>query len=551
MTRIGIDTSSLTSARQQADALNGQLTHLDRNGRLRQANGRFAGNGNGGKGGGIGGGGSLLKMAMPYLGAAAIGAAMMSIGSKAMAQERDQFSLEVMLKSPEMAKTMMGQFQTFAKKNPMMGMAEVTEAGTRLVSLNERTDRVMPIVSALSDVAAGTKNKLSDMTSILGQVKSKGRLMAEENMQFQERRINLNPYLAKVTGVKQDQLADLMKDGKIGYEQVLRAINLMTTKGGIYEGMSDRMGKETSSGRLQNLLETMELQFVQLGLRTLPYVNKGLEFASTLMDGLSDGLNGPLGHAFMVAVDGVSTLGGSIWRFALSLGLVSDKAGETGILMRSLQTGFNILGAVGRGLGWIFDKLSAFAKFAGLQQSQNGPSILGLLEGSFADGGRFGATRKPLETKAKPITQEERWMKSQSADFAQLSGEDRHQRFVEAKWRASQSNEFKNLGQQQQHDRFIAAQTRALKANTSLLGASGVLGGLGKAGKVGADLGKAGGVSAGVTGAKSTHITISLKSLVDQVHVHSATVGEGMEQMRDIVTDELLRVLNSANALAD
>ena len=57
-----------------------------------------------------------------------------------------------------------------------------------------------------------------------------------------------------------------------------------------------------------------------------------------------------------------------------------------------------------------------------------------------------------------------------------------------------------------------------------------------------------GGISAG--GSKATQITINLKDLVGEMKITPATMKEGAEQVRDMVTEQMLKVLNSANRIA-
>lgn len=56
----------------------------------------------------------------------------------------------------------------------------------------------------------------------------------------------------------------------------------------------------------------------------------------------------------------------------------------------------------------------------------------------------------------------------------------------------------------------------------------------------------------GITGggSKSTNVNISLNNLIETFNINSETVEEGVDRMREIVTEQLLRVLNSSNKLS-
>jgi hypothetical protein len=51
-------------------------------------------------------------------------------------------------------------------------------------------------------------------------------------------------------------------------------------------------------------------------------------------------------------------------------------------------------------------------------------------------------------------------------------------------------------------------------------------------------------------GSRPTNITITLGKLMDKVEIHSTNLKEGTEDMTKLVTEALLRVLNSGNAVA-
>ena len=49
-------------------------------------------------------------------------------------------------------------------------------------------------------------------------------------------------------------------------------------------------------------------------------------------------------------------------------------------------------------------------------------------------------------------------------------------------------------------------------------------------------------------GSRPTSITINLQKLQDKIEIHSTNIKEGVQEMETMVTEALLRVLNSANA---
>jgi|GEM_PF-5903329 len=340
-TRLRVDTSELDSATRRA-------------GKLRDAMGRFTGGG-GGAGGGRGSGGisGMLGSAMRggalggmlmggiggYIGmqsAQAIGAATIS---PAMEAERNQFSMGVMMHSPENAQILTDQLRKYAADNPLLGNAEVQGMGTQMVGLGYEMGKILPVMKSLGDVAAGSGNNLSELVTVLGQVKMKGRLQGEELMQFMERKVNLIPYLAKIKGVGEDKISQMVTDKKISYQDVESALGKMSGKGGIFDNMSERTANETSFGRYQKLIGDLENKGLDLGKAMLPYVEKVMGFVNQLMENI-----GPLEKGFSVFTSAVGGAWAYVSNLLKDLGLISEKGGAASLIMETLGVAFTYLG---------------------------------------------------------------------------------------------------------------------------------------------------------------------------------------------------------------
>ncbi|HJT74634.1 MAG TPA: hypothetical protein VJ720_11460, partial [Chitinophaga sp.] len=65
----------------------------------------------------------------------------------------------------------------------------------------------------------------------------------------------------------------------------------------------------------------------------------------------------------------------------------------------------------------------------------------------------------------------------------------------------------------------------------------------------GSGLNAAQGKVEGITGGGARNIIINLQKLFDDININSSTVQQGVSDMEQMVTEALLRVLNSANAI--
>lgn len=536
--RLGLsfDTSGITRARREVDGLR------DAQGRLRDSRGRFVPGGGGGgrSGGGMFSGFGLGGLVGGYLGIAGLKMAAGQTIMPAMEAERNRFTTGIMLNNHDKAKDLDDQYRSYAKLNPVLGYKDVQAAGTQLVGLEEKYERIMPIIKMMSDVSVGSNNNLQDLMIILGQVKMKGRLQAEEGLQFAERRVNIMPYLAKALGKKSSDLPDLMKDGKISYENVLRAMSMMTGKGGIFEGISEKVGAHTTQGKYASMTEDLEQRAMELGVKLLPTVNKFLAFIGDFIEKAE----GPFAKAFTFLGEKMDTFAGGLRNLFIALNVIDEKGTTTEGTIKVLA---GVIGGLGVAAKITGDFLSGFAQFVG--------QVLGLFRTIFnfprdpfgALSGKYWNAQQDAPA-AKPETDEEKFRRQGRQMGHETKGWDAYVNAFFGEQRLSDPNRDYQDQQAKLKSRRSARRLRLGENEvdtTGLLGSGDLQDGKKKKGSKDSS-----GLDATVSGSRSTNITINLKSLVDGgVHVHSATVKEGLAEIRDMVIDEFTRVLNSANAL--
>ena len=111
--------------------------------------------------------------------------------------------------------------------------------GKRLLGAEVPIERVGKILNMLGEMAAGTGSSIKELGLVFTQIWAKGRLQGEEMLQFMERNVSLNKALQKVLGVNKKELQQLQEAGKILPEDVIKAMEEMTKKGGLFGGMME------------------------------------------------------------------------------------------------------------------------------------------------------------------------------------------------------------------------------------------------------------------------------------------------------------------------
>lgn len=174
-----------------------------------------------------------------------------------------EVAFDSMLGSGEAASKMVKDLTDFTAKTPFQ-LEGVGKAAKQLLSFGVAGDEILGKLKFLGDIASGANVPLSDMASIFGKVKAKGKAMTEELLQLSDRGVPIIDVLAKKMGVAKDAIFDMASKGKISFEVMQDAMQSMTTEGGIFE---DQMKKQsnTMAGIWSTLKDNVELALGALG----------------------------------------------------------------------------------------------------------------------------------------------------------------------------------------------------------------------------------------------------------------------------------------------
>ena len=172
--------------------------------------------------------------------------------------ERAAVSFEVMAGSAEKGRAVLEGINKLAVESPFRSSELVKEA-KQLAAFSFKDDQIIPTLRVLGDVASGTGVDMGRLSLALGQVNVIGRLMGQELRQFTNAGVPLIKYLALAMGEAEDRIPQLVRQGMVGFNDVAKAMNLMTKEGGLFHGMMKRINEETVYGRWQNFVETLEI----------------------------------------------------------------------------------------------------------------------------------------------------------------------------------------------------------------------------------------------------------------------------------------------------
>ncbi len=197
--------------------------------------------------------------------------------------EMEQYttSLEVMLGSASKASAMIEKMRDFAAKTPLT-LENVISGGSLLMSYGVDESNLIDTMTKLGDLARGNAEKMDRITLAYGQMLAKGKVTGEELMQMTEAGVPLQTTLAESIGVTGEEFSKMVSAGKVGIDDLNKAITGLTTGNGKFAGMMEKQS-QTMHGMLSTLLDNLSEFMRKMGEGAFGEVKSALQEASDLL----------------------------------------------------------------------------------------------------------------------------------------------------------------------------------------------------------------------------------------------------------------------------
>jgi tape measure domain-containing protein len=143
--------------------------------------------------------------------------------------EQADLAFGKMLKSGEAARSFLADLKRFAAQTPFE-FPELLTASRRLLAFKFQAGQIIPLMTAIGDVAAASGNAgaegIGRLTTALGQMQAKGRVQQEELLQLQEAGVATSEILAIVArdvGMTMDEVEEALSKGRISSDAFIKA----------------------------------------------------------------------------------------------------------------------------------------------------------------------------------------------------------------------------------------------------------------------------------------------------------------------------------------
>ena len=225
-----------------------------------------------------GGFATLNRSLGPLLKALAAIAAVRFVFVNAAEIETQRKSLEVLTGSLSKTNQIIKELQDFGAVTPFTS-SELIEQSKRLKAFGFTTDELTDSVKRLSNIAGATGADLSGIATAFGQIRAKGKLQQEENLQLLERGVDITTELKRITGLQGEEFESAMRKGQIGADLVNQAMINLTNEGGAFFGGATAQA-DTLNGKLSTLIDSTQNLARTIGNQLSPAIKGALDLAT-------------------------------------------------------------------------------------------------------------------------------------------------------------------------------------------------------------------------------------------------------------------------------
>ena len=220
---------------------------------------------------------TLTKAFAPLLAAVSVLGAARFVFVKTAELETQRKSLEVLTGSIEKTNSIITELQEFGAVTPFTS-SELIEQTKRLKAFGFETEELVDTTKRLSEVAGATGADLTGIATAFGQIRAKGKLAQEENLQLLERGVDITTELKRITGLQGDAFEKAQRQGKIGADLVNQALINLTNQGGAFFGGATAQA-DTLNGKVSTLQDTIDTLARTIGTELEDEIKSVLDFS--------------------------------------------------------------------------------------------------------------------------------------------------------------------------------------------------------------------------------------------------------------------------------
>lgn len=174
-----------------------------------------------------------------------------------------ELSFSTLLQNKGEADNLMSQMMRSAAETPF-SLTELAAEAKQLIGYGVASEEVNDTLLRLGEIASGVGAPLEQITSLYGAVMTQGGLYAEDLTKFSASAVPILQELADVLGVNTEKVNEMVAAGTIGFSEVQKVIENLTSEGGRFYGSMDEQSK-TIVGEINNLRDAWDMMLNGIG----------------------------------------------------------------------------------------------------------------------------------------------------------------------------------------------------------------------------------------------------------------------------------------------
>ena len=226
-----------------------------------------------------------------FMGAFAV-SALVDFGKEAIdAQskvEQLEISFRTLLGSQEKASALIAEIKSYGTVTPY-DTEGLAQAARLMLSYGMSSNKIMPTLQMLGDIAMGDKDKLQSLTLAFSQMSASGRVCKEDLNQMVDAGFNPLQIISEKTGKSIGELADEVSKGAISVQDIEQAFIDATSEGGKFHNMVNNMS-DSIAGKTAQMTDNWEAFKASIGGLLKPAYLGAIQTTTSAIDAMTNAI---------------------------------------------------------------------------------------------------------------------------------------------------------------------------------------------------------------------------------------------------------------------
>lgn len=193
-----------------------------------------------------------------------------------------EIAFNTMLGSAERGTQLMQELTTTAASTPF-DLGGIANSAKQLLAYGTAAEDVNDTLVMLGNIASGLSLPLNDLVYLYGTTMVQGRLFTQDVRQFMGRGIPLVQELSKQLGKSTDEINNMVSAGQIGFAEVQKVLQGLTSEGGMFYGLMEEQSKSLT-GQISNLGDAWDMMLNEMGQSSQGVLSGAISLAATLVE---------------------------------------------------------------------------------------------------------------------------------------------------------------------------------------------------------------------------------------------------------------------------